>query len=140
MRQHIFLGFAAILVLFLGIGICAFWLFSGMGGALDVIVGDSQRWVLAGRAIKESAERMDSTLSSALTGEENKGRKWFESYAPAFERFLGQAGAHASLPGEGPLGDRIKGAEERYQDLVKKFWNTSDPGMRRTMYCKRSSV
>jgi hypothetical protein len=134
MRQHIFLGFAAILVPFLGIGICAFWLFSGISGALDVMVSDSQRWILAGKAMKESAERMDSTLSSALTGEEKKGRKGFESYAPAFERFLGHAGAVATLPGEGALADRIKEAEERYQELGKKFWNTSDVGMRRTMY------
>jgi CHASE3 domain sensor protein len=85
MRQQIFLGFASILILFLGIGICAFWLFSGMSGALNVIVGESQQWVLAGKAIKKSVERMDSTLSSAFTGEEKKGRKWFESYAPALE-------------------------------------------------------
>jgi hypothetical protein len=89
-------------------GICAFWLFSGISGALDVIVGDSQRWILAGKAMKESAGRMNSTVSSALTGEEKKGRKCFESYAPAFERFLGHAGAVAALPGEGALADRIK--------------------------------
>jgi NtrC-family two-component system sensor histidine kinase KinB len=134
MRQHILLGFASILVLFLGIGICAFWLFSGISGALDVIVGDSQRWILASKAMKESAERMDSTLSSTLTGEEKEGRKWFESYAPAFERFLGRAGTAATLPGEGALADRIKEAEERYLKLVKKFWSSSDVGMRRTMY------
>jgi hypothetical protein len=44
MRQQIFLGFASILILFLGIGICAFWFFSGMSGALNVIVGESQQW------------------------------------------------------------------------------------------------
>jgi NtrC-family two-component system sensor histidine kinase KinB len=134
MRQRIFLGFASVLILFIGIGVYAFWLFSRIGGALDVMVGDSQRWVLAGQAMKESAERMDSTLSSALAGEEEKGRKWFESYAPAFERFLGHAGAGALLPGEGEVADRIKEAEERYQDLAKKFWSTSDLGTRRTMY------
>ena len=74
MRQHIFLGFAAILILFTGIGVCAFWLFSGVGSALDVIVGDGQQRILAAKAMKESAERMDSTLSSALTGGE-EGRK-----------------------------------------------------------------
>ena len=134
MRQRIFLGFASVLILFMGIGVYAVWLFSRIGGALDVIVGDSQRWVLAGKAMKESAERMDSTLSLALAGEEEKGRKWFESYAPAFERFLGHAGAGVLLPGEGEVADRIKEAEEHYQDLAKKFWNTSDLGTRRTMY------
>ena len=49
-------------------------------------------------------------------------------------RFLGHAGAGASLPGEGEVADRIKEAAERYQDLAKKFWNTSDLGARRTLY------
>jgi NtrC-family two-component system sensor histidine kinase KinB len=134
MRQRIFLGFASILILFIGIGAYTFWLFSRIGGALEVIVVDSQRWVLAGKAMMESAERMDSTLASVLAGEEEKGRKWFQSYAPAFDRFLGPAGTGPSLPGEGGVADRIKQAEERYQDLAKKFWNTSDPGTRRTIY------
>ena len=51
MRQRIFLGFASILILFIGVGVYAFWLFSRMGGALDAIVGDSQQWVLAGRTM-----------------------------------------------------------------------------------------
>src|SRR5580704_17743982 len=134
MRQRIFLGFASVLILFIGIGVYTFRLFSRMGGALEVMVDDSQRWVLAGKAMKEGAERMDSTLSLALAGEEEKGRKWFESYASAFERFVGHAGAGALLPGEGQIADRIKEAEEPYQELANKFWNTSVLGTRRTMY------
>jgi NtrC-family two-component system sensor histidine kinase KinB len=134
MRQHIFLGFALILIPFIGIGVCAFCLLSGIAVAHDVIVSDSQQWVLVGKAMKENAEGMDSTLSSALTGEEEKGRIWFESYALAFERFLGHAGTGASLPGEGAVADRIKKAEESYQNLAKNFWNTSDLETRRTMY------
>jgi hypothetical protein len=51
MRQRIFLGFASILILFLGIGLYAFWLLSRIGGALDVIVSDSQSGKLFGAAI-----------------------------------------------------------------------------------------
>jgi NtrC-family two-component system sensor histidine kinase KinB len=134
MRQRIFLGFASILILFLGIGLYAFWLFSRIGGALEVIVSDSRQWVLGGEAMKESAGRMDSALSLALAGKEEEGRKLFESLAPVFERFLGRKGASVWLPGEGEVADRIKQAEEHYQDLAGKFWNTSEPGARRTMY------
>jgi two-component system, NtrC family, sensor histidine kinase KinB len=134
MRQRIFLGFAAILILFIGIGLYAFWLFSRIGGVLDVIVGNSHQWVLAGKAMKESAERMDSVLSSALRGKEEQGQKLFKSYAAVFERFLGHQGASVSLPGEGEVGDRIERAEERYQDLAKRFWNSSDLGTRQTIY------
>jgi two-component system, NtrC family, sensor histidine kinase KinB len=134
MRQRIFLGFASILILFTGIGAYTFWLFSRMSGALETMMDDSQRWVLAGKAMRESAERMDFTLSSALAGEEAKGRKWFESYAPVFGGFLGRAGKGASLPGAGELNQRISKEEERYQNLAKEFWNTSDLGARRALY------
>jgi two-component system, NtrC family, sensor histidine kinase KinB len=128
------MGFASILVLFLGIGVYDFCLFSRVGGALDGMVGDSQQRVLAGKAMKEGAEGMDAVLSAGLAGEEEKGERLFESYAHVFARFLGPAGAGASLAGEREVADGMKEAEERYQDLAKKFWNTSDLGTRRTMY------
>jgi NtrC-family two-component system sensor histidine kinase KinB len=134
MRQRIFLGFTSILILFIGIGVYSFWLFSRMSAALEAMMDDSQRWVLAGKAMRESVEGMDFTLSSALAGEEEKGRKWFESYAPVFGGFLGRAGRGASLPGAGELSKRIRKEEERYQTLAKEFWNTSDLGARRTLY------
>jgi two-component system, NtrC family, sensor histidine kinase KinB len=134
MRQHIVLGFALILISFIAIGVCAFCLLSEVGVAHDVIASDSHQWVRVGKAMKESAEQMDSSLSSALTGEEEKRRKLFESSALAFERFLGHAGTGASLPGGRAVAVRIKKAEERYQNLAKNFWNTSDLGRRRTIY------
>src|SRR6202034_444508 len=103
MRQRIFLGFASIVLLFMGAGVYSFWLFSRISGALEAMMDDSQRWVLAGKAMREGAEGMDFTLSSALAGEEKKGRKWFESYAPVFGGFLGRTGTGASLPGAGEL-------------------------------------
>ena len=51
MRQRIFLGFASILILFVGIGVYSFWLFSRMSGALEAMMDDSQRWVLAGKGL-----------------------------------------------------------------------------------------
>jgi NtrC-family two-component system sensor histidine kinase KinB len=134
MRQRIFLGFASILVLFIGVGLYAVWLFAQIGKTLDVIVRDNHQRVLAGEAMKESAERMDSALSSALAGDEEQGRKLFESYAAVFDRFLGQKRASVSLAGEEEVADRIRQAEERYQDLAKKFSNTSDLATRRTIY------
>src|SRR3984957_15517334 len=95
MRQRIFLGFVSILIPFMGIGVYSFWLFSRVGGALEAMADDSQRWVLAAKAMKQSVQGMDLTLSSALAGEEEQGRKWFVSYAPVFEGFLWHTAAGA---------------------------------------------
>jgi K+-sensing histidine kinase KdpD len=72
MRQRIFLGFASILILFLGIGLYAFWLFSRIGGALDVIVSDSHQWVLGGKVMANAARHSmpgeDVILSATAIG------------------------------------------------------------------------
>jgi signal transduction histidine kinase/HAMP domain-containing protein len=84
--------------------------------------------------MKESAEHLDSVLSLALAGEEERARKLFGSYAPVFEQYLGHERGSISLPGEAKIADKIKQAAERYQGLAKKFWNASDLGTRRAMY------
>ena len=134
MKQRIFLGFAPIFILFVGIGLYAVWLLTRLGGAVDVILRENYQCVLAGQAMKESAEGMDSALSLALAGEEERGRKLFESYTPVFEKNLRHKRGSISLPGEGEVADKINQVEERYQGLAKKFWNTSELGSRRTMY------
>jgi two-component system, NtrC family, sensor histidine kinase KinB len=134
MKQRIFLGLAPILILFVGIGLYAVWLFTRLGGAVNVILRENYQCVLAGQAMKESGERMNSALSLALAGEEERGRKLFESYTPVFEEHLRHKRGSISLPGEREVADKINQAEERYQGLAKKFWNTSDLGSRRTMY------
>jgi E1-E2 ATPase len=134
MKQRILLGLAPIFIICVGIGLYAIWLFSRLGGAVDVILRENYQCVLAGQAMKESAERMDSALSLALAGEEERGRNLFESYAAVFEEKLRHNRDSISLPGERGVADKINKAEERYQGLAKKFWNSSDLGTRRTLY------
>jgi NtrC-family two-component system sensor histidine kinase KinB len=134
MKQRIFLGLAAIFILFVGIGSYALWLFTRLGGAVDVILRENYQCVLAGQAMKQSAERINFALSLALAGEEERGRKLFESYTPVFEEHLRHERLRISLPGERVVADKINQAEERYQGLAKKFWNTSDLAIRRTTY------
>jgi two-component system, NtrC family, sensor histidine kinase KinB len=134
MKQRIFLGFASIFILFVGIGLHARWIVSRVGGAVDVILRDNYQCLLAGQGMKENAERMDSALSLAKAGEEERGRKLFERYTPFFEEDLRHKRGNISLPGEGKVSDKTNQAGERYQSLAKKFWNTYDLATRRTMY------
>jgi NtrC-family two-component system sensor histidine kinase KinB len=134
MRRRILLGFASILILFVGVGLYALWLFTRLKGSADVILRDNYQFLLAGQAMNASAERMDAALSLALAGEEERGRKLFERYTPVFEERLRHQRGNISLAGEGKVADKINQAGERYQGLAKKFWNTSDIGTRRSIY------
>ena len=62
LRNRIVLGLAPIFILLIAMGIYAVSLFAKLGGAIDVILRENFRSVLAAQNMKESAERMDSAL------------------------------------------------------------------------------
>jgi NtrC-family two-component system sensor histidine kinase KinB len=134
MKKRILLWLCSILVLFLAVGFYAVWLFNQLGGSIDVILRENYQSVLAGQQMKESSERMDSGLSFALAGEEQRGRELFNSNVPIFQESLKKELNNITLPGEGELAAGIKRSEERYQLLAKTFWGISDLEARRNMY------
>jgi two-component system, NtrC family, sensor histidine kinase KinB len=134
MKRRIFLGLLPIIVLFVGVGLYAVWLFTRLGGSIDTILRENYQSVLAGQEMKESAERMDSGLSFALSGEEKRGHELFDANAPIFHENLVKELNNITLPGEGELATKIKESEERYQMLADRFWASADLGPRREMY------
>ncbi len=134
MKRRILLWLCPILVLFLGVGLYAVWLFNQLGGSIDVILRENYQSVLAGQQMKESSERMDSGLAFALAGEEQRGRELFNGNLPIFQESLKKELNNITLPGEEVLAEGIKRSEERYQVLAKTFWGISDGEARRKMY------
>ena len=134
MKRRILLWFCPILILFLGVGLYAVWLFNRLGRSIDVILKENYQSVLAGQQMKESAERMDSGLSFALAGEERRGRDLFNENDPIFQENLQKELHNITIPGEGELANKIREAEARYQTLAQTFWDTSEAEVRRKMY------
>jgi two-component system, NtrC family, sensor histidine kinase KinB len=134
MKRRILLWFCPIVILFLGVGLYAVWLFNRLGGSIDVILKENYQSVLAGQQMKESAERMDSGLSFALAGEERRGRDLFNENDPIFQESLQKELHNITLPGEGELANKIREAETHYQTLAQTFWDTSEAEARRKMY------
>ncbi len=134
MKRRILLWFCPILILFLGVGLYAVWLFNRLGGSIDVILKENYQSVLAGQQMKESAERMDSGLSFALAGEERRGRDLFNENDPVFQASLQKELHNITLPGEGEFANEIREAETRYRALAQTFWDTSEAEDRRKMY------
>ena len=96
LNRRLLLGIAPVLVIFLAVGIYAIFLFSKLGGAIDVILRENYRSVVAAQNMKESSERMDSGLLFAVGGQVKHGRDQFEANRPRFEEKLKAAGL--SLP------------------------------------------
>ena len=84
MKKRILLWLCPMLVLFLGAGLYGVWLFNQLGGSIEVILRENYQSVLAAQQMKESSERMDSGLSFALAGEEQRGRELFDGNVRIF--------------------------------------------------------
>jgi two-component system, NtrC family, sensor histidine kinase KinB len=134
MKRRILLWLCPILILFVGVGLYAVMLFNRLGGSINVILRENYESVLAGQQMKESSERMDSGLSFATAGEEQRGRDLFNENVPVFEESLKKELNNITLPGEGETASKIREAENRYHALARSFWDTADPSTRRKMY------
>lgn len=135
LNLRLLIGIAPVLLIFLAVGIYAIFLFSKLGGAIDVILRENYRSVVASQNMKEAAERMDSSLLFMLGGQEEKGKQLFQHDTPIFENNLEIEARNITLPGEGDLAAKVKQLHARYMDAAAKFMalSPSDPA-RRTLY------
>ena len=108
LRNRIVLGLAPIFILLIAMGIYAVSLFAKLGGAIDVILRENFRSVLAAQNMKEAAERMDSALFFSLVGEEQRGRRMYEQNLPIFRDNLNVELHNITLPGEKELAEKIE--------------------------------
>jgi two-component system, NtrC family, sensor histidine kinase KinB len=134
MRKRIFLGLLPLLVLLVGVGCYAVTLFSHLGGAIDVILRENYRSIVAMQNIKESAERMDSALFFTLAGERERARKMYDENLPIFDQNLDIELHNITIPGEGERADKLKRLHEEYVERAKVFLGTEDAAAHRQMY------
>src|SRR5579862_2484680 len=133
LRTRILLGVAPLFVLLLLTGIYAVALFSKLGGAIDVILRENYRSVVAAQNMKETAERMDSGLMFTLGGEEQRGEAMYKQNLPLFEENLRSEINNITLPGESELADKVQRLHREYVDRARVFL-AANAGERKRMY------
>jgi signal transduction histidine kinase len=117
------------------VGIYAVFLFSKLGGAIDVILRENYRSVIASQNMKEAADRMDAGLLFVLGGQEEKGRALFQQYAPVFEQNLDLELKNITLPGEADLAAKVKQLHADYMVEAATFMSLPSSGAsRRSLY------
>jgi two-component system, NtrC family, sensor histidine kinase KinB len=134
LRNRIVLGLAPIFILLIAMGIYAVSLFAKLGGAIDVILRENFRSVLAAQNMKESAERMDSALFFTLVGEEQRGRQMYAQNLPIFRENLRIELNNITLSGEKELAQKAAELHDRYAKRAETFWDSNDLAQRRNMY------
>jgi NtrC-family two-component system sensor histidine kinase KinB len=135
LNRRLLLGTIPLLVVFLAVEIYALFLFSRLGTAIDVIMRENYRSVVAAQNMKEAADRMDAGLLFALGGREEKGKQLFRQYAPVFDENLDVESKNITLPGESDLATKVGQLHAQYMEVAAKFMSLpSSDVTRSTLY------
>jgi len=77
-RQKLMLGFGGLLVIVAGIGVMTILQIRHLGEAIDVILRENYRSVVACQEMKESLERVDRGIVFTFLGDDADGRRQVE--------------------------------------------------------------
>ena len=136
MKKRILLGLAPIFCLFVFLGLYAVVLFKHLGGAIEVILRENYRSVLAGQQMKETLERMDSGAFFTLVGEDQRGREMYSQNQPLFADALKLELNNITLPGEKELADTEQSLFNSYTTRIQQFFGMTDLQAKRETYFK----
>jgi len=101
LRQKLSLGFGGLLLITIMIGIQSIVHLTQLGPAIDVILRENYRSVIACQDMKEALERMDSGMLFIFLGEKQKGTELIQKNEAVFEKALEAGLNNITLPGEG---------------------------------------
>jgi NtrC-family two-component system sensor histidine kinase KinB len=117
-RQKLMLGFGGLLAVIAIVGALTLVQIDDLGKAIDMILKENYRSVVACQDMKESLERMDSGTLFTLAGNELEGNRLIEEYTSRFRSALNVELGNITLPGEREKAEKIKTLFERYAEVI----------------------
>jgi NtrC-family two-component system sensor histidine kinase KinB len=126
-RQKLILGFGGLVVIVAVIGAVTITLIDDLGRAIDVILRENYRSVVACQNMKEALERIDSGVLFTMAGHSEDGRGLVEDNIRKFLSAMDMELGNVTLPGEGEKAERIKALFERYRGAIPKVTDTNLP-------------
>jgi two-component system, NtrC family, sensor histidine kinase KinB len=133
-RQKLMIGFGGLVVLVAVIGFLTMAQIKDLGEAIDIIMKENYRSVIACQDMKESLERIDSGILFTLSGEENEGNKLISEYTTVFQNALDAEMNNITIHGEGELAQQIKNLFERYTKIIHLVTKSKETVQERQSY------
>jgi signal transduction histidine kinase/HAMP domain-containing protein len=133
-RQKLFAGFFILLLVAISVGLQSIRKFDDLGKAVDVIMEENYRSVIACQDMKEALERMDSGILYALLGEEDQAGYFIEMYQSRFDEALALERANITLPGEQEKVDHIAAGFKGYGEALQHLKKSADPPVNRMRF------
>jgi two-component system, NtrC family, sensor histidine kinase KinB len=138
LRTKLLIGLFPLLAILFGLGLWAIYMFSRLGGDIEVILRENYRSVLYAQNMREALERMDSALLFAVAGEDQMARAQFDDNRPNFEHNLQLERNNITLIAEGEqtIADDLTRLYERYLRSAERFFTLGPERTeeRRSMY------
>ena len=122
LRGRIVLTLVPVLALLLILGSAGVAVMSRLGGRIDEILRENYDSVVAMERLREAVERIDSSFSFTLSGEETKARAQYEANWPAYREALRFEQGNITLPGEAELVEELTALTEQYQQRGDAFY------------------
>ncbi|MEW6521141.1 MAG: ATP-binding protein [Thermodesulfobacteriota bacterium] len=134
-KQKIMFGFSGLLVLVAAIGGLTMAQIDELGNAIDVILQENYRSVIACQDMKEALERLDSGILFTLAGNQEEGNRLIGDYMPRFRDALTRELGNITLPGELEKMERITKLFADYTTAIPQVTRADRPaGERRADY------
>jgi NtrC-family two-component system sensor histidine kinase KinB len=134
-RHKLMLGFGSLFAVVAVIGLLTMTQINELGQAIDVILKQNYRSVVACQEMKESLERMDSGILYTLVNRRIEGNRLIEKFTATFLISLNVELGNITLPGEGEKARRIKTLFGEYKGMIPLVTQSTDAlQVRRTAY------
>jgi len=125
LRQKLALGLGGLLLIAFAIGIYGLVLLSRLGPAIDVILRENYRSVVAMQEAREALERMDSGALFSLLGFTEGSVRIHEQYDPRFREALRVELGNITLPGEAERAERLHDLYGTYRRTLRSVLDTT---------------
>lgn len=137
-RQKLMLGFGGLLATVVVIGALTMSQIASLGQAVDVILRENYRSVMACQNMKEALERMDSGVLFSFAGSRDEGQRYITENAQRFRDALNVELGNITLPGEQDKANHIRALFDQYSAEIPSAINPNMAlEMRRAAYFDR---
>lgn len=139
LRYKLLSGYIILVLLICLVGVWAIFNFLDLSKALDRILVENYRSVLAAENMVGAIERQDSAVLFYLMGQKELGQKLFNEYHSEFMIWFGREQENITVPGEDDIVKEIKDNYASYLSFVDNLRNiymTSGSDQARDYYLK----
>ena len=119
-RQKLVLGFSGLLLIVAAMGLMTIRQIDALGGAIDVILKQNYRSVIACQDMTEALERIDSGVLFTFSGHYDEGIHTIRENELNFRTALGIELGNITLLGEGRKAQQISSQFTEYIGIIKR--------------------